>query len=91
MDMIDVVRYYRYRVDVEKDAYGCLLFALQLPSICSRIKKNAGFTEYAELKNDGGENTPNGYANIEIHLVGILKRFHIMMKCGRSFVKVFIT
>ena len=39
MDMIDVVRYYRYRVDVEKDAYGCLLFALQLPSICSRIKK----------------------------------------------------
>lgn len=57
MDMIDVVRYYRYRVDVEKDAYGCLLFALQLPSICSRIKKNAGFTEYAELKNDGGKYT----------------------------------
>lgn len=57
MNMIDVVRYYRYRVDVEKDAYGCLLFALQLPSICSRIKKNAGFAEYAELKNDGEKYT----------------------------------
>lgn len=53
MDMVDVVRYYRYHVDVEKDAYGCLLFALQLPSICSRIKKNAGFVKYVELTNDG--------------------------------------
>ena len=52
MNLIDVVRYYRYRVDVEKDAYGCLLFALQLPSICSRIKKRAGFEEYVGLNTD---------------------------------------
>lgn len=55
MNLIDVVRYYRRHAYLDKDAYGCLLFALQLPSICSRIKKRAGFAEYVDLDTDKKE------------------------------------
>lgn len=55
MNLIDVVRYYRRHAYLDKDAYGCLLFALQLPSICSRIKKRAGFEEYVDLDTDKKE------------------------------------
>ena len=36
MDMVELINTYRVRLD--DDPYGCLLFALQLPSICSRIE-----------------------------------------------------
>ena len=55
MNLIDVVRYYRRSAYLDKDAYGCLLFALQLPSVCSRIKKRAGFEEYVDLDTDKKE------------------------------------
>ena len=36
MDMIKLIDEYRGKLN--KDPYSCLLFALQLPSICSRIE-----------------------------------------------------
>lgn len=36
MDMIDLIDMYRDKLD--SDLYSCLLFALQLPSICSRVE-----------------------------------------------------
>ena len=90
MNLIDVVRYYRRHAYLDKDAYGCLLFALQLPSICSRIKKRAGFAEYVNLDADK-KNISNGCVNIEIHLVCFSMSFCIMIECGRNFVKVFIS
>lgn len=36
MDMVDLIDMYRTKLD--SDPYSCLLFALQLPSICSRVE-----------------------------------------------------
>lgn len=36
MDMVELIDMYRNKLD--EDPYSCLLFALQLPSICSRIE-----------------------------------------------------
>ena len=38
MKMIDLIERYRKRLEANPNDYACLLFALQIPSICSRIE-----------------------------------------------------
>ena len=51
VNLIELIDMYRNKLD--KDRYSCLLFALQLPSICSRIEyPNRG--KYTAYYNDDG-------------------------------------
>ena len=38
MKMVDLIKHYRKRLENNPNDYACLLFALQIPSICSRIE-----------------------------------------------------
>lgn len=53
--MVELINEYWHRLDADNtddNQYSCLLFALQLPSICSRIEKEIGIVEYVDRKSD---------------------------------------
>ena len=51
MDMLELIDMYQDKLD--SDLYSCLLFALQLPSICSRIECK----EHPDVYDDCWRNT----------------------------------
>lgn len=38
MELIDLIKHYRDQLETNPNDYACLIFALQLPSICSRVE-----------------------------------------------------
>lgn len=60
MEMLDLIQKYRYKLKINPHDVSCLLFALQIPSICSRIDfpktdENTGKCEYGKFYRKNGK------------------------------------
>lgn len=67
MDMVELIDMYRDKLD--SDPYSCLLFALQLPSICSRIECEIHSELYEDCWNNKKKHRLNDGAAYERWLV----------------------
>lgn len=62
MLLMELIKEYREKLDQNPNDFSCLLFALQIPSICSRIEvpKMAENTSLTNNRSDGKYYKPNG-------------------------------
>lgn len=87
MEMLDLIEQYKKRLEDNPNDYACLLFALQIPSICSRIEfpqtpENTGRCEDGKLyKPNGNPWDANMYKTwLMIHNDSFVDIYHSSME-----------